>query len=222
MKALPMIFLLTLLGPCQAQLSNTKKGWWNVNVAYPRFKSDTSAARAANKLSSAREKKVFNKFLAEARSEMPELKQMRSSAMYEFLVQPITTTDNAKVCSGYVMTYAFTAGAHGNTTFEAINVGQDGNPINLQDLFQDGVNGQQQCSYAVVEQLLSTGRGSSVQTGDWRELTSEQAKNFVITPKGLLFLFGSYELGPYAEGTFKVEVPFSKIRGLRPNWKSST
>ncbi len=142
------------------------------------------------------------------------MKRVGSSAWYELLVEPVPKMDTALVCSGYVRSYAFTGGAHGYTYFESMNLGPMGKRISLQDLFAKGVDGRREASFAVLQQLLKTGQGSGVQDGNWTELTPEQVKNFVMTPKGLMFLFGSYDLGSYAEGTFEIEVPYSDIRGL--------
>jgi len=195
-----------------AQLSSKGKGW-TINVSYPVFKNRSTTAATANKWARTWEKKVFNAFVKEKNEGLPELQKMGSAAGYELEVNSKVTMDTALLCSALVETYRYTGGAHGNVGYQTINQAA-GRRIKLQDLFAKGVNGRREASFAIIENLLPTGRMSYVQEGTWTELGPEQAENFVVTPVGLLFVFGHYELGAYAEGTIDVLIPFSKLPGL--------
>lgn len=215
----------TATSSCWAQstaLTAFRKDWWNVQVAYPHFKAGGPVAATANQAARAAERREFQAFVADARRDVPELKKIGSAAaFYELLVRPTVTMDTPALSSGYCMRYVFTGGAHGTTGFNTMNYGRVGGKIRtieLADLFVKGVDPVAQASMALLEQLLKLERvPSMVQEGSWTKLDGQQAKQFVITPRGLLFLFGNYELGSYAEGTFRVLVPYSSISGLSPN-----
>lgn len=157
---------------------------------------------------------MFNEFLSMAKKDVPELKRLNSAGMYELLVTSTVTMDSAALCSGFALKYAYTGGAHGSSTYDVVNVAAGGKRLGLQDLFAKGVDARKECSYAILEQLLRNGRGSSVQSGQWTELTQDQARKFVVTQTGLTFLFDQGELGSQAEGTIQVQVPFAALKGL--------
>ncbi|HMS56263.1 MAG TPA: DUF4163 domain-containing protein [Fimbriimonadaceae bacterium] len=214
MKSLGTTLLLCASVVSQAQLQDVKKDWWSLKVAYPEFRNRSLTAAHGNRASTDRERAVFNKFLAMAKKDVPELKRLRSSAMYELLVTGTVTFDAAIVCSGYATQYAYTGGAHGNTTFDVINIGATGKSLTLQDFFAKGVDGRKEASFAILETLLRSGQGSDVQIGTWKELSAAQSKRFVVSRTGLTFLFNQGELGSQAEGAIKVDVPFSALKGL--------
>jgi len=197
-----------------AQVKESRDGWYSVDVAYPKFRNRSVTAGHANRWSTTREMAVASAFVARAKRELPEIKKMGSPMEYELLVNPSIRLDSAAVCSGFVTTYIYSGGAHGVTTYESLNIGPDGKQIPLQALFMKGVDAKAECSNALLEYFYRTKEGSDVQNGTWRHLTDEQAKDYVITPRGLLFLFGSYDLGSYAEGVYQVEIPFDRLQGL--------
>ncbi len=207
---------LALLGvsasPTFGQLSSKGKGW-TINVAYPVFKNRSTTAATANKWARTWEKKVFSEFVAEKNQGLPELQKLGSAAGYELQVTSKVTMDSALVCSALVESYQYTGGAHGNTSYQTINQ-VAGRRLRLQDLFAKGVNGRREASFAIIEKAMPLPNTSYVQDGSWTELSPEQAENFVITRDGLLFLFGNYELGSYAEGTVDVLIPYANLRGL--------
>ncbi|MFZ4507986.1 MAG: DUF3298 domain-containing protein [Fimbriimonas sp.] len=200
-----------------AQLVDKKSDYWSISVAYPKFSARTTSAAFANKWARVTEGKVFDEFLAQAKRDLPELKRMRSSAQYDLLVQPTITLQSALVCSGYATSYAYTGGAHGMTSFTPINVSSSGKTIKLADLFVRGADSVGECSYAILGELLRQERGSYVLSGEWKRLEPAQVNQFVLTPDGILFLFGPYELGPYSDGAFLVKIPYSRLQGLDIN-----
>lgn len=215
MKTPIVAFLfLFVLSAASAQLNDFSPGKWSVSVQYPRFRAGTPVAAEANRWASRREREVFGAFLAQAKQDLPELQKVMSHARYELLVRPTVSLQTGELCSGYVESYAFTGGAHGSTTFETVNFSGSGRRLQLQDLFPKGTDGRKQASFAILEQMLGSGKASAIQDGVWKELTAEQSERFVLTKSGILFLFNDYELGAYSEGRFKILVPFDKLAGL--------
>lgn len=214
-----MRLIILILGLCAAslsfaQLTNVKKGYWDIKVSYPTWKNRSTTAGPANAAARRFEKQAYNQFLAQAKKDLPELKKMNSAAEYQLLIQPTVTMDTALFCSGYVTRYDFTGGAHGNTTYQAMNYTMGGKSLKLQDLFESGVNGRDVCSAALVKKLKADKTGSMVEDGSWTKLDNDQAKRFVVTKTGILFLFNSYDLGAYAEGAIKCEIPYTMLTGL--------
>ena len=203
-----------------SQLTAKRAGMWDLTVRYPRFSAGGPVARMANAEARRRERRAFDTFLADAKKEMPGLKKDGVTGSYELQVVPHRITDRPGLASGYVDTYSYMAGAHGMTSYDAINVGRVGGKVcelRLADLFRPGQDAVGQCSRAIVA-VLRAGKEdampSNVANGEWKGLDKDQAKHFVVGPKGVLFLFGHYELASYAEGVYVVLVPYAKLPGL--------
>lgn len=192
----------------------------DVSVKYPTWRTKTRAAAEANQIARAREATILRGFTKEKREGDAELKKMGSAARFSILVKPYVTRDSAALCSGYVVRYEFTGGAHGNTSFESINVGWDGKRVSLTDFFSANTDPLKQCTFAVIEEIFNTHRSATaIETGTWAGVRPDQP--FAVTDTGVTFLFGSYELGSYAEGTWVVSVPFAKLPGLREAYKTA-
>ena len=203
-------------------LSAHKEGWWDADVAYPRFVSKGEVARAANAFSAKRERKTFDDFLRDAKREMPEVKRNGGAGQYEIDVSPHRITDRSSVCSGYVDVYADTAGAHPTDFYEAVNYGRVGGKVRalrLRDLFRPGVDAVGQASHgllAIMKLDKKEDQPSDVASGEWTRLSPEQAERFAFGKLGILFLFGRYDIGPGIEGSRMVLVPWSKLSGAAP------
>ena len=200
------------------QLTAKKPDWWELKVRYPRFKTPGAVARAANAASSARERKVFRDFLAEARRDMPGLKKEGSAGTYQLETTPHVTADRAGVCSGYVERYDYLAGAHGTTRYEVLNYGVlrgRAQAFTLKDVFRRGEDAVGQTSRAIAAAFKREPEvPSMIESGEWKILTERQSHRFVVGKLGLLFLFNQYELGSGAEGARSVLVRYRDLPGL--------
>lgn len=214
-----VVACLAAAAGAHAQLVSKRAGYWSISVEYQNFSRPTQARKGASLWLRKREKQVFNEFLAEAKRGAPELKRLGSAASYVLLVTPTWSMEGDEFCSGYVTSEAYTGGAHGLTTYEPFVFGSNGKRLRLADLFQPGIDSRRECSYAVLTELLAQGKGSAVDSGEWKELSAAQAERFVVTQDGLLFLFDQGELGSMAEGPIQVLVSYSNLRGLKPHWR---
>lgn len=205
--------LFSVAGFSPAQLTSTKKGWWDISVTYPRFHRMGPADKVAKVL----EREEFDKFLSQAKRDMPTLKKLRSAASYSLLVKPTVLLDLPGLASGYVTRYAYTGGAHGNTSYQVINISKTRQPVRLPDLFRDRSAAVPQASKAIIEAFKRSTPPSAVASGAFKRLNAKQADRFAISRKGITFLFDQGELGVEAEGTFKVEIPFKLLPGLKKN-----
>ncbi len=215
---------LALLAPasrCLALTKNVKPGYWNISVAYPRFKSQGSVAARANSASKASESAEYNTFLTESRKEVTALRSQGIRSEYVLKVVPTVSMDSGSLCSGYVERYFYTGGAHGATDFRAMTYGVIGGrvrAVQLSDLFVKGADPVAQASSAIIEELRKReATPSNVAAGSWKRLSPAQAKSFTVYKLGLVFLFGQGELGVEAEGPVKVLVPFDSLPGLDRN-----
>ena len=201
-------------------LSAHRAGWWDVEVAYPRFVAKGAVARAANADSAKRERKAFDEFLRDAKQSMPDVKANGSAGQYELDIVPHRITDRPTVCSGYVDAYVDSAGAHPSNYYEAVNYGLVGGKVralHLKDLFRPGVDAVGQASkglLAVMRRDKESDQPSDVASGEWTRLSPDQAERFSFGRLGILFLFGRYDIGPGVEGSRTVLVPWSKLPGI--------
>lgn len=117
--------------------------------------------------------------------------------------------------------YSWGAGAaHPNHGFATMNFIID--PLirfdRIEEIFADDEN-----AFSVIQkrvrQLLAAieHEGERLLDEKWlMEGASEwdQFQNYAFTPEGLLILFGSYEVGPYAHGSHSVVVPYAEVAKL--------
>jgi len=206
-----------LIGFSPAQLTSTKKGWWDISVTYPRFHKTGLTNKSASIISKILERDEFDDFLSQAKRDMPGLKKLGSAASYSLLVKPTVLLDLPGLASGYVTRYSYTGGAHGNTSYRVINMSKAARTVRLEDLFRDRSIALNQASKAIIDSFKRSKSPSAVASGQFKRLSAKQAARFAISRKGLTFLFDQGELGAEAEGTFKVEIPFKLLPGLKKN-----
>jgi len=213
MKRLCLLATVALLAAsAPAQLKAYKKGWWEISVRYPTFHSAGAPAKAANTACRKLEKAASDAFLAEAKKEMPRLKKMKAPGHYTLTVSPAIGVDRPDLVSGYVQRDEYEAGAHPHTSFQAINYGLGGHPVTLRNFVVATTDPIATASLAIISEFKKTANPpSAIANGTWKRLDADQAKRFVVTQKGLLFLFDEADLGAHAEGYFKILVPFEKL-----------
>ena len=111
--------------------------------------------------------------------------------------------------------YVYTGGAHGNTGLAGYTyVVADGRTrsVRLADLFKEDANYLAVLEPYILEQLLE-------QEAQWvvdgtLTLTDDDLSSFTVSPRGLTFGFEPYAVGPYAQGTFEVTVPFEVVASV--------
>jgi hypothetical protein len=112
-------------------------------------------------------------------------------------------------------TYSFTGGAHGNGYEGHYLVSKEtGKSLNLSDV----INNQKKIN-SLVDQYFRKSQGlsanESLEDAGWFiEGRLKANNNFYFTDNNLVFVYNSYEIGPYAAGAPIVEIPISKIKPL--------
>lgn len=132
--------------------------------------------------------------------------------------------------------YTYTGGAHGMPFYITMNYDQEKQKfISLNDLFADSTGLDPISKYIRrnLAQKLMTFRGAPVQgnasvdqflreQGSWlKDGTApifSNYQNFLLQPKGIRFIFGAYQVGPYAIGTPEVEVPIAIFHDQLTLW----
>ncbi|MDO4430155.1 MAG: DUF3298 and DUF4163 domain-containing protein [Lonepinella koalarum] len=122
--------------------------------------------------------------------------------------------------------FMYSSGAtHGNFAFETLNFDTRNTliKIRLDDLFKADCNYLERISELTIKQLCreyweKTREEADEDTIEWfRDGASPDIvnfENFLITDKGLTFLFPPYQVGAYVMGTWTVEIPYFELRDL--------
>lgn len=132
----------------------------------------------------------------------------------------ITTTRVEGLAGPFVsllsQTYTYTGGAHGNHTFTA-RTWRLGAPapreLRLSDLFRPNAAYLARLVPLVLADLEKQD-ASWVVEGQVTTLGAADLALFTLTPAGLAFTFPPYAMGPYAQGTFTVVVPYRRVLDL--------
>lgn len=137
-------------------------------------------------------------------------------SFYESELSMALISNDSEILSFESTSYIFTGGAHGSTAISFLNFNaKSGDLIDPNDIL---VNDFQKKFAPIAEKKFHKEYG----TKGWFFTKGEFPinTNFGITPKGLLFTFNQYELGPYVAGnqslffTFKELVPFLRKNKL--------
>lgn len=107
----------------------------------------------------------------------------------------------------------YTGGAHPNTGLAAYTLFTDGDrvrSVTLQDFFLPEVDYLALLSPYIANALLEQG-AQWVVDGSVDGFTGDELSVVTVSPTGLQFGFEPYAVGPYAQGTFFVTVPFGVL-----------
>lgn len=120
--------------------------------------------------------------------------------------------------SSLVTVNHYTGGAHQNLDYWSYNltlIGTQPRPFDLADLFLPDSNWLEQLSELVLQDLAGQEQSADwVLDGSITELSASDLEVFLISPSGLRFIMAPYKVGPWASGTFLVNLPLSELSGL--------
>ncbi len=107
--------------------------------------------------------------------------------------------------------YSYTGGAHGGTELFGLNFDKKtGAPVTEDDIFAFGY--EERLSAALRAHLRS-----SLDKDDYGMLFTTDITpngNFILSKAGITYIYGQYEIGPYAVGIVKVTVPWNEIQDI--------
>lgn len=111
--------------------------------------------------------------------------------------------------------YEYSGGAHGNSGAHTLNLAlsPEGNVsnANLSAFLAEGDESIAHLSTLLIADLKKQG-ASTVVDGGITAFTREELPAFTASRKGLTFYFDPYAVGPYAEGSFTVEIPWVALK----------
>jgi hypothetical protein len=111
--------------------------------------------------------------------------------------------------------YEYTGGAHGNVYYVCLNCLEekgDAEFLTLEDFFLDDVDYARVLSELCMAELKKQ-EAAWIMDGSIQGLNADYLI-YNVTPKGLLFTFAPYAVGPYAEGPHWVVIPYSKLKNI--------
>ncbi|RYG35250.1 DUF3298 domain-containing protein [bacterium] len=214
-----MLFVLATLAlqvsptvPSDFVAKNGKTKVWDAQVFAPRLKTGAGRALAAKVGND--EKAAMNAWVAQVKS---DLKDYRPDRIQTYEATPEYAYERGQVASSRMMVFYDNGGAHPNTVYRNYNFWGT-KPLSLSGCFNPGFDGSRHVSYLLMEKLVKNPNATFVQDGSVRELTPQQLEQFVVTPKGLVWTFSPYELGPYVVGAIS---QLLKPEDLGPNFRLS-
>ena len=138
------------------------------------------------------------------------------SAVFRWRLARLESVSDGLVSLSY-RNAEFEGGAHPNTIFSGINyqIAVDGTPkrLELWDLLNKTDANIQTISDLLIKDLKRQ-NATYIKDGSVKHFKNSLGTDgvaFVILPSGIAFIFSQYEVGPYAEGDFRVVVPYSKL-----------
>ena len=126
---------------------------------------------------------------------------------------------------GHILSICFLSetymgGAHGSHYFSSLNYNlDDGEKIELSDLFRDGADYLQVISDYCIEDLKKQSEDNGYEPDvEWiKRGTAPEEENFIcfnLTDTSLVIMFNVYQVGCYAEGPKEVIIPYSELKDI--------
>lgn len=112
--------------------------------------------------------------------------------------------------------YSYTGGAHGSYVAVPYTIvpGPSGPvEVQLEDVFLPGSGWEEKLADYVIGDLREQG-AAWVVTGEVTEVAVESLHRFTLSPAGIRFYFDPYEMGPWVEGMYTVDVPWTELAGM--------
>ncbi len=191
-----------------------KDGYWDAKASYPVFAIHSPVLEYGSAQLEAHAHNLIAGFLKDA----PGYLVNNAKPTDPFaLDSSFTISYSSKdLLSLNLSTYEDVGGAHPNTELETYNFGVvhgKAKKLGIQDLFRPGVKAGPFMNKLLMKALRRK-HLSFIDDGMIKSLTAPDLDSFVLTPKGLDYMFSAYEVASYAEGPQFVHVSFSQIPGL--------
>lgn len=111
--------------------------------------------------------------------------------------------------------YEHTGGVHGNAYYICLNAIEEkgfANFLKIDALFRDNTDYELVLSELLITELEKQ-EAAWIMDGSIQNIDADVLV-YNVTPKGLLFTFAPYAVGPYAEGPHWVTLPYKKIKDI--------
>jgi hypothetical protein len=203
--------------PATAKLLEYKSDDGSAKSTYPSFIE--SRYSQLNRLLADEAKSHFDACVEWVKDAQHDLKDAGSTATaYRWKLARVESTKDDLVSVSYQNT-EFEGGAHPNTINSGVNyrIAPDGTPnrIGLWDVLVKSDTTIKMLSDTLIDGLKSQ-NAAFAQDGTVKDFTQTLKGDgiaFVIVPNGIAFMFSPYEVGSYADGDYRVVIPYSRLAG---------
>ncbi|HRI44798.1 MAG TPA: DUF3298 and DUF4163 domain-containing protein [Fimbriimonadaceae bacterium] len=190
------------------RLSQAKKGYYEAKSSYPAFSGRGIVLALANGEIAKEARADFGRFVNEAKQ---EARFGRPTAAWGYEATTVVALATDSLVSVYFDRYSYSGGAHPNTFQLPLNFGLvagKAKRLKLEDVLKPGSAGVVMSQ--IVRPRLNAAKGA--RGGDPIETIDKDLNNsFVVTRAGMTWLFPAYSVGPYAEGSYEIKVPWSDL-----------
>jgi hypothetical protein len=196
-------------------VSDDRRGLYRLKASYPVFTADSPVARLANHAYRQAAQQATAQVRQEAIADAPRRRRLGAPMGYALDLRGHTSLVGERLLCGYLTDFRFTGGAHPSTNYLPMNfalVGGKAKRLVLKDLLARDASAAKLTVDAVLPELnrIKRGRGADPAVS----LDPGLLDKFVVTANGITWLFAPGDAGAYAEGSYLVKVPWSRLEGL--------
>lgn len=195
------------------QVLETQNDTLVCQTTYPVFIGDSPAIQSLNRQLADSMTAEHQRFVAEGR-DLYKLTGTEIPFAWERQYDCEIAYFSPDLISLPITIYEFTGGAHGNVYYDSRNYslkGDQAQRLKLADLFLPDTQYVTALSRQCVRELRMQ-NASWIVDGQISTIGEENLILFSITPGGIEFAFAPYAVGPFAEGSHFVEVPFAAVK----------
>ena len=145
-----------------------------------------------------------------------ELEFNEESSAWSLDMQIAIDDEKERFATLILSSYAYTGGAHGNWGTSFIHIDRkSGKELSLEDFFVD-INQLNDIAEPFFRKEYDLSPEEDLeQAGYWFEdAVFSVNNNFAFEGKDLVFLYGLYEIAPYASGTLELRIPLKEVEHL--------
>ncbi len=198
------------------------KGLYSAKTSFPVFQSTGPLAKAANSRLALAARSEHDRFVKEAAKDTADLRREGSKIEYTHEASYEVHAASDRLVSVSLSIAQYTGGAHGNLglTVHTLALDDRGRPVvlRLRDVLRPGIDPATTVGPEIMASILRSGKPNWVEDGTVRDLPAASLDRFVVTSRGLLWLFPPYEMGPWSSGVFEVLLTREQIDPwVRPN-----
>jgi len=186
--------------------------YYSVNLKYPQFEGDSAVIKFANEQIASQAEQAMEQFVEAYNDTFPGKKHPKKKYVYTW--NPEVSVARPDLVSVYFKTYQDAGQSSPMHAFQSLTYGVvegEAQDISLANPLVKDVDPLKYLSPIVMADLKRQ-NAAMVKSGEVKALDEEGAKAFFLTPTALIFVFYSYEYGPYSKGAYEVKIPFADIK----------
>jgi hypothetical protein len=199
-----------------ATLITSKPGFYSTKLVLPQF-GTKGFLRYASYITKIAAQSERDRFLATVFPGGQRMDKQRREV--RFTSKPLVTFYEPKLISLVLMVEEDNAGAHPHSvpmTFTFASTPNSAYEVHLADIFREGSPYAEGINRLLLEQLVKDPR-SWAKEQHLKAVPAELLESFVVTPKGLLYVFEPATIGPHAAGVIDALIPGSKVAPWIPS-----